>query len=60
MIKIKYLADIPEESRQNYCDGCNADTADNSVHISFYRHEHFFWTSVTLCDKCRRELHERI
>lgn len=60
MIKIHYLADIPEVSRQKYCDGCNADTKENSVKISFFRHERFFWTSVTLCDKCRRELFEKI
>ena len=61
MIKIQYLADIPKESRQKFCDGCNAPTTDNSVYISFLRwHERFFWTSVTLCDKCRRELYEKI
>jgi hypothetical protein len=60
LIKIQYLADMPEEKRQRYCDGCNAETADNSVYIAFHRHKNFFWTSVTLCDKCRRELYEKI
>ena len=60
MIKIKYVADIPEDYRPKYCDGCNAEAKDDFVRIAFFRHKGFFWTDITLCPDCRKELYEKI
>lgn len=65
MITIKYLADLQGAEGYGTCSSCGEDSKEDSkmVKVEFNRVHLGEWScqsSIFLCDKCRREMYEKI
>ena len=57
MIKVIYTSEL---SYATFCCGCSKETDDKSICIMAKSQVQNKWNVLYLCDKCRRELYEKI
>ena len=60
MIKVKYVADVKDVLRSGICGGCGKLSSDDPKMIQVQLLPGKYGCVFYLCDKCRRELYEKI
>lgn len=62
MIRIQYLTDCRGAARHGTCTSCGKQSSGDSrmVWVHFWIEGNTGKTTICLCDKCRRDLYEKI
>lgn len=60
MIKIQYVADLKGASRFATCNGCGKSSKNDKQMVAVRFEYGYSGALIYLCDKCRRELYEKI
>ena len=60
MIKIQYVSDLKGASRFGTCNGCGKSSSEDKKMIQVQLLPGQYGCVLYLCDKCRRELYEKI